>query len=39
MTDTNRKEAFEGHKKLEKNVTLLAAATLVTVADCRQAEA
>ena len=24
--------AFEGHKKLEKNVTLLAAATFVTVA-------
>ncbi|MCR9180131.1 MAG: cytochrome-c oxidase, cbb3-type subunit II [Erythrobacteraceae bacterium] len=32
MTDTNRKEPFEGHKKLEKNVTLLAAATFVTVA-------
>jgi len=32
MTDTNRKEPFEGHKRLEKNVTLLAAATFVTVA-------
>ena len=32
MTDTTRKEPFEGHKKLERNVTLLAAATLLTVA-------
>jgi cytochrome c oxidase cbb3-type subunit II len=32
MSNTNRKEAFEGHKKLEKNVTLLAAATLLVVA-------
>jgi cytochrome c oxidase cbb3-type subunit II len=32
MTDTHRKEPFEGHKRLEKNVTLLAAATLLTVA-------
>jgi len=32
MTDTKRKEAFEGHKKLERNVTLLAAATFVVVA-------
>jgi len=32
MTDTHRKDPFEGHKKLEKNVTLLAAATFVTVA-------
>ncbi|MEQ5787360.1 cytochrome-c oxidase, cbb3-type subunit II [Erythrobacter sp. NFXS35] len=32
MTDKNRKDVFEGHKKLEKNVTLLAAATFVTVA-------
>ena len=29
---TTKKEPFAGHKKLEKNVTLLAAATLVTVA-------
>jgi cytochrome c oxidase cbb3-type subunit 2 len=32
MTDTIAKEPFEGHKKLEKNVTLLGAATLVVVA-------
>ena len=32
MTDTTRKEPFEGHKKLEKNVTLLGAATLLVVA-------
>ncbi|MDZ4276011.1 MAG: cytochrome-c oxidase, cbb3-type subunit II [Erythrobacter sp.] len=32
MTDTKRKEPFEGHKRLEKNVTLLAAATFVVVA-------
>jgi cytochrome c oxidase cbb3-type subunit II len=32
MTDTHRKEPFEGHKRLEKNVTLLAAATFLTVA-------
>jgi cytochrome c oxidase cbb3-type subunit 2 len=32
MTETTRKEPFEGHKKLERNVTLLAAATLLTVA-------
>jgi cytochrome c oxidase cbb3-type subunit 2 len=32
MTDTIAKEPFEGHKKLEKNVTLLGAATLLVVA-------
>jgi cytochrome c oxidase cbb3-type subunit 2 len=32
MTDTISKEPFEGHKKLEKNVTLLGAATLLVVA-------
>ena len=32
MNKTTRKEPFEGHKKLERNVTLLAAATLLTVA-------
>jgi len=31
MTDTS-KEAFSGHKKLERNITLLAVATFVTVA-------
>jgi len=30
--DKPKKEPFEGHKKLEKNITLLAAATFVTVA-------
>ena len=30
MTDSSKK-AFAGHKKLEKNVTLLAAVTFVTV--------
>ena len=30
--ETPKKEAFSGHKKLEKNITLLAAATFVTVA-------
>lgn len=33
MSNSNpQKDVFDGHKKLEKNVTLLAAATLVTVA-------
>lgn len=32
MTDTIRKEPFEGHKKLERNITLLGAVTLLTVA-------
>ncbi len=32
MTKPVRKEPFEGHKKIEKNVTLLAAATLLVVA-------
>ena len=31
MTDTTPKEALSGHKKLERNVTLLGAAALVTV--------
>ena len=32
MTDVTSKEALSGHKKLERNVTLLGAAALVTVA-------
>jgi cytochrome c oxidase cbb3-type subunit 2 len=32
MTQTARKQPFEGHKKLERNITLLGAATLLTVA-------
>lgn len=32
MTDTTPKEALSGHKRLERNVTLMGAAALVTVA-------